>query len=90
MGFTVVGNDAAVVMTSSPGRSGAFSLCEPSALTAQRFAEDPEFTSNEYFVPAAAARSRSNAAVSGPAVSQKSSPLRTSARSSASSNTRPA
>src|SRR5438445_1002394 len=60
MGFTVVGNDAAVVMTSSPGRNGAFSLWEPSALIAQRFADDPELTSNEYFVPAAAARSRSN------------------------------
>jgi len=46
IGFTVVGNPAAAVMTSSPGRKrSAPSDGEVSAESATRFADDPEFTS---------------------------------------------
>ncbi|OIQ75747.1 hypothetical protein GALL_425800 [mine drainage metagenome] len=47
MGFTVVGKPAATVMTSSPGFSARVpSLCEVSAVKANRFADEPEVVVN--------------------------------------------
>src|SRR3989338_601992 len=49
MGLTVVGNPAATVITSSPGCSRFVPSCfDVSALSATRFAEDPELTRETY------------------------------------------
>ena len=72
IGFTVVGKPAATVMTSSPGRRRrSRSRGEVSAVSASRFADEPEFTSRAWRCPVVSRRRRSNASVSGPAVSQK-------------------
>ena len=78
MGATVVGNPAAHVITSSPGRRrlSAGSLAEVSADTASRFAEEPEFARTQRLTPIAAASSCSKASPWGPRVSQKSSAAR--------------
>jgi hypothetical protein len=46
----VVGKEAAMVMTSSPGINGRFNLGEVKAAKASRFAEEPEFTMKAYLV----------------------------------------
>ena len=52
MGFKVVGNPQAVVITSSPGINlFSPSLSDVSAETANRFAEEPELVSKQYFNP---------------------------------------
>ena len=52
IGATVVGNPAATVMTSSPGRMARLpSNGEVRAINASRFAEEPELTNAQYFVP---------------------------------------
>ena len=61
MGATVVGNPAATVMTSSPGKIlFPFSKGEVSAIKASKLAEDPEFTSEQYFTPKNSEKSFSN------------------------------
>ena len=90
IGLTVVGKPAATVITSSPGRSRRSpSLGEVSAVSASRFAEDPELTSSAWRWPVRRARSRSKTRASGPAVSQKSRLVRTSSTTSSGPNTRP-
>ncbi len=91
IGLTVVGNDVAVVMTSSPGcsrRSPSFGLV--SAETARRFADEPELTSEQWRTPHQAANSDSNRRAKRPVVSQKSSVASASAVMSSASKTRPA
>ncbi len=91
IGFTVVGKPAATVITSSPGcRRRSRSRGDVSAVSASRFAEEPEFTSRAWRWPVVSRRRRSNASVSGPAVSQKSRLVRTRSTTSSSPNTRPA
>ena len=91
IGATVVGNPAAAVMTSSPGRNWRSpSLWLVSADSATRFAEEPELTRMDFLTPRNVANSFSNASPSGPSVSQKSSVAETAASTSSSSNTRPA
>ena len=90
IGLTVVGNPAATVSTSSPGRERA--LPEPgevSADSASRLADDPEL--HEDRVPHAdeRARPRSSDCAKRPAVSQKSSAESTSETTSSASKTRP-
>ena len=86
----MVGNPAAKVMTSSPGfncRSPRFS--EVNAVSASKFADDPEFTNTASRTPANFANSRSNCSAKRPVVSQKSSDESTSSSISCSSKTRP-
>src|ERR1700722_13287115 len=90
MGFTVVGNPAATVTTSSPGNS----LRAPSDLEvrherAARFAEEPELTSEAQRTPMKAAKSRSNCDAKRPVVSQASSDASTRCSSSDESSTLP-
>src|SRR5580698_6472564 len=74
IGFKVVGKPAATVMTSSPGLSRLSpSLGEVRALTARRFAEDPEFTSDAERTPTNRANLRSNSFACSPVVNQQSS-----------------
>ena len=74
MGFTVVGNPAATVSTSSPGFScRAPSLGEVSALSATRFALDPEFTRLAERTPTNFASLRSNSLANRPVVNHPSS-----------------
>src|SRR5574344_2615134 len=74
MGFTVVGNPHATVITSSP-----FLICRSpssgavSVVNARRFAEEPEFTRCAHLTPIHLAKSCSNAWAKRPVVSQKSS-----------------
>ena len=90
MGLTVVGNPAARVMTSSPGRSRRSpSFGEVRAVIASRLADEPEFTSTASRTPTNLANSRSNCSAKRPVVSQKSSEESTSSSSSCSSKTRP-
>src|SRR5579872_992434 len=73
MGLTVVGNPAATVITSSPGRSlRSPSLGEVRALRATRFAEEPEFTSEAHRTPTKRASLRSKSSAKRPAVNQQS------------------
>ena len=92
MGATVVGNPAAQVITSSPGcilrLLGILWLVK--AEKAKRLADEPELTATECFTPSVEASSFSNAAPSGPSVSQKSSVVLTAAATSSSSKTLPA
>ena len=92
MGATVVGKPAAQVMTSSPGRMrrAGGSLCEVRALSATRFAEEPELTSSTCRTPRKSARPFSIAAPSLPRVSQKSSVEPTAASTSSGPKTRAA
>ena len=63
IGLTVVGKPAATVITSSPGRSRrSRRRGEVSAVSARRFADDPELTSRPWRSPKNRAKSRSNAA----------------------------
>ena len=77
-GVTVVGKPAATVITSSPRftrrspRSG-----DVSVIKATRFAEEPEFTREQYFTPRYPASSFSNSSVYRPEVSQNSRELST-------------
>ena len=74
MGFTVVGNPAATVSTSSPGFSARSpSFGEVSALSATRFALDPEFTSEAERTPKNRASLRSNSLANRPVVNHPSS-----------------
>ena len=87
----MVGNDVAVVITSSPGtsrRPSSFGLV--SAESATRFAEDPEFTRVQWRTPTQSANSRWNWAAKRPEVSQKSSADSMRETMSSASNTRPA
>ena len=91
IGLTVVGNDVATVITSSPGRSARLpSLGDVSALSATRLALDPELTSTQCRRPHQRANERSNCCANRPEVSQKSSDASMRWRMSSASNTRPA
>ncbi len=69
-----MGKPQATVITSSPGFNLLlFNLGEVSDESAKRFAEEPEFTSIQYFKPKNLAKSSSNCLAYLPAVSQKSS-----------------
>ena len=86
----MVGNPAATVMTSSPGfsrRSPSFG--EVSAVSASRFAEDPEFTSEALRTPTNLASLRSKSFANRPVVNQPSSADSTTALISAASMTFP-
>ena len=90
-GVTVVGKPAATVITSSP----LFTLRSPSSgevrvIKATRFAEEPEFTREQYLTPRYFASSSSNSSVYRPDVSQNSSALSTRLTISCSSYTRDA
>ena len=90
MGVTVVGKPAATVITSSPGRncrSPSFGLVR--AVRANKFAEEPELTINEWRIPIVFANLLSNFSVYGPEVSQKSRLALTAAASSVAPNTFP-
>ena len=79
-----MGNPAAQVITSSPGRS-LFSDSkrdEVSVLIAIRFAEEPELTKRLFLIPRNWANSRSKAIPSFPNVSQKSNVVFTAATTS--------
>src|SRR5579871_5553989 len=100
IGFTVVGNPAATVITSLPGASGGLpadcasaalsaSFGEVSALSATRFADDPEFTSAAARTPKNFANVLSNSAAKRPVVSQKSSEASTRLRTSSAKKTFP-
>ena len=91
MGLTVVGNAAAGVMISSPGRKRRSpSDGEVKALAASRFADEPELTSMAEESGKNAASPDSNSSVNRPAVSQKSRTASTPADNSSASKTRPA
>jgi len=90
MGFSVVGNPAATVMTSSPGvRRSSPSTGDVSAESASRFAEDPELQRMPKRVPTQRAIFASNWSANRPAVSQKSSDASVTSLRSDASNTRP-
>src|SRR5437016_5608115 len=90
IGLTVVGNAAATVITSSPGLSRCSPrLGEVKAVTAQRFAEEPEFTREALRIPINFAKSLSNCSLKRPDVSQKSSEASTASFSSSASKTFP-
>src|SRR3989338_285094 len=73
IGLTVVGNAAATVITSSPGRKAlSFNSGAVKHESAKRFADEPEFTRSACFTPRKAAKSRSKAFANRPLVSQKS------------------
>src|ERR1035438_6616769 len=90
IGFKVVGKPAATVMTSSPGlsrRSPSFG--DVSALTASRFAEEPEFTSEAQRTPTKRASLRSNSSAKRPVVYQPSRAASTTELKSSASITLP-
>ncbi len=90
IGLTVVGNAAAGVMISSPGRMRRSpNDGEVKALAATRFADEPELTSITELSGKNFARPDSSSAVNRPAVSQKSRTASTPAQSSSASKTRP-
>ncbi len=83
--MTVVGKPAATVITSSPGRSAsAPRVGEVSAVTASRFADEPEFTRCALRTPSSRAKARSNRrAVAPDAIRSSSAASTRAARSSA-------
>ena len=80
IGLTVVGKPAATVMTSSPGRSRRSPqlAARSGAVSASRFADEPELTSSACRTPKKRAKSRSNcvgeAAGGQPEVERRSRP----------------
>src|ERR1700733_9091628 len=90
IGFTVVGKPAATVSTSSPGFSARTpSFGEVSALSATRFALDPEFTRLADRTPINRASLRSNSFANRPVVNHPSSAESTTEHISAASITLP-
>src|SRR5215472_11307042 len=90
IGFTVVGKPAATVMTSSPGMSRrSASLGEVRALSAAKFADDPELTRDAQRTPTNFARVRSKLSANRPVVNQASRAESTTALTSAPSITFP-
>jgi hypothetical protein len=90
IGFTVVGNPAATVMTSSPGiRRRSPSFGDVSAVKATKLAEEPELTSEQLLTPIKRASFFSNAFAKRPVVNQQSRAESTTERRSAPSMTLP-
>ena len=86
----VVGKPAATVMTSSPGFSRRSpSLGEVRAVSASRFADDPELTSEAQRTPTKRASLRSKSSAKRPVVNQASRADSTTALTSAASITLP-
>ena len=73
IGATVVGKPAATVITSSSGRIClSFSSGDVNAINANKFADEPEFTSEQNVIPKYFANCVSNSIVYVPDVSQNS------------------
>ncbi|CAM5444568.1 hypothetical protein SCALM49S_05933 [Streptomyces californicus] len=90
IGLTVVGNPAATVITSSPGRSlRSPSTGEVRAVSARRFAEEPELVRCALRSPSRRANADSNFRQSEPAAIRIVSAASTSATRSFASSTAP-